>query len=287
MTNPLFQLNYDVLEPIAKSFKDEGEDMVQLHSSTRQRVQSIRKEWIGEAAEKFFEEMETDLLPALQRLAQALFCSQDIASEIMKIIQEADNESAAYFTNDSVGDDLNAGMSELLSSNLGGDDVGEALKATTPAPEDPGSVKPEDDKQAMDSQQQDSGQSEKNSKGGQSQPEATPTGGGGGGSNTPNQGLEGDLKNMGAGIFDQAPPWTTTTGETPRANMPDHIYSSGVSTPPGGTSQPAVPASGSDTTGQSLATDGGSIAAGAAGIAATAAAIGKVIKEIKNREENQ
>jgi hypothetical protein len=94
------------------------------------------------------------------------------------------------------------------------------------------------------------------------------------------------LKNMGAGMFDQAPQWTTTNSGTPRGNMPDHIYSSGVSTPPGGTSQPAAPG-GSETGGQPSTADNGSIAAGAAGIAATAAAIGKVIKEIKNREENQ
>jgi hypothetical protein len=192
-----------------------------------------------------------------------------------------------------VGDDLGGGMSALPSSGPGSDDFGEVLKATTPTPEDPGSVKPEDDKPAMDSQQekgesqqQESGQSEKNSQGGQSQPEAAPTGGGGGGSSTPSQGLQGDLKNMGAGMFDQAPPWTTTTGGAPRGNMPDHIYSSGASTPPGGASQPATN-SGTDTGGQPSTADSGSIAAGAAGIAATAAAIGKVIKEIKNREENQ
>src|SRR5437762_3759733 len=109
MPNNHFQLNYDETVTIAKKFKDEGEDIARLHSETRQRVKDLYKEWIGEGADKFFEEMETSLLPALQRLSHALFHTQDITHEIMKIIQNADEDTAGFFKDQLSGDDFGAG----------------------------------------------------------------------------------------------------------------------------------------------------------------------------------
>lgn len=296
MTNTLFQLNYDLLEPIAKKLKDEGEDMVKLHSSIHKRVQDIRKEWIGEAAEKFFEEMESELLPALQRLAQALFHSQDVANEIMKIIQDADDESASYFTNQLAGDDSGEELSgqaldEFQDDGTSAEEVGsgtseQSLDDSASASSPPESASSEESKQTADRQQQGSGQSEKNSKEEQSETKTTPTGGGGGGSSTPNQGLQGDLKNMGTGIGSQTSQETTASNAAGRENMPDHIYSSGNSSPSGGTSEP-VTNSGLDSSVQSSSAGSGSIAAGIAGVASAAAAAGKVIKDIKEREENK
>jgi WXG100 family type VII secretion target len=84
MAKNILQLNYDELSTIAKKFKDEGEDAFKLHSATRQRVRDLHKEWIGDAAENFFDEMENELLPALQR-SKALHFSQDVVSDIMKM----------------------------------------------------------------------------------------------------------------------------------------------------------------------------------------------------------
>src|SRR5262245_39139413 len=126
MANSFFQLNYDQLTSIAKDFKDEGEDIARLHSTTRQRVRDLHKEWIGEAAEKFFEEMETELLPAVQRLAHALFLSQDMTNEIMKIIEDADEETAGYF---GFADDFGAGLYGSAVGVLLGTATGDVLGA--------------------------------------------------------------------------------------------------------------------------------------------------------------
>jgi WXG100 family type VII secretion target len=295
MTDTLFQLNYDLLEPIAKKLKDEGEEMLKLHSSTRQRVQDIRKEWIGEAAKKFIEEMESELLPALQRLAQALLHSQDVTNEIMKIIQDADDESASYFTNQLAGQDSGGELSTEALDGIpdeghGTEDSGagtseQGLVQTTPASNASSSGTSEETKPTVEDQHQGSGQSEKNSKEGPPEANASPTGGGGGGS-TPNQGLQGDLKDMGVGLGDQASQGATADTGVAKENMPDHIYSSGASSPSGGTSGP-IANSGVNNNGQSSSASGGSIAAGIASIAGAAAATGKVVKDLKGREENK
>src|SRR5574342_272732 len=188
MANSFFQLNYDQLTSIAKKFKDEGEDIARLHSVTRQRVRDLHSEWVGEAAEKFFEEMETELLPAVQRLAQALFLSQDVTGDIIKIIQDADEETAGYFRNQLSGDDFGASLfgramdglqgGPTAPEDFGAAKFGEALDHPAPGPGDSGTPGDHDSTQGSDRG------SQKSEKEKLPETETAPTGGGGGGSSS-------------------------------------------------------------------------------------------------------
>jgi Proteins of 100 residues with WXG. len=90
-------LNYDELGTIVKKFRNEGEDIVQMNLKMRDRVHNLHKDWVGEGADKFFNEMENDVLPALSRLAGALFYAQDVLHKIIKTIQTFDEDTAGYF----------------------------------------------------------------------------------------------------------------------------------------------------------------------------------------------
>ncbi|MGB8213741.1 MAG: WXG100 family type VII secretion target [Anaerolineales bacterium] len=94
------QLEYAELDTIVKKFRDEGEDIVQMRASMHERVLDLQKDWVGAGADKFFSEMENDLLPALARLAGALFLAQDVLLKIIKTIQTSDEETAGYFKGD-------------------------------------------------------------------------------------------------------------------------------------------------------------------------------------------
>jgi WXG100 family type VII secretion target len=314
MANSFFQLNYDQLTSISKSFKDEGEDMVRLHSATRQRVRDLHTEWIGEAAEKFFEEMETELLPAVQRLAQALFLSQDVTGDIMKIVQDADEETAGYFRNQLSGDDFGAGLfgraldglqgGQSAADDFGAGKFGEALGSSptggdgSSASDDFGAAKFGEAVDHSASGQGDSGtpgedgstqgsdrESQKSAKEQQTETEPSPTGGSGGGSSSSSsQGLQGDLKNMGVGSSNQAPQTASAGGEA-SPGTPDHIYSDSGSPKPdeapipkGDESKPGVN-TGSSESGQSSSVGGTGAAAGAAG----AAAAGGAAKAVKGK----
>lgn len=93
----MLQLRYDVLRTIAKQLRDSGEDITLLHTKTRDRVQDLHSMWKGDAADKFFEEMELELLPPLNQTAKTLFAMQDVLLRVMKLVYEADQETAAYF----------------------------------------------------------------------------------------------------------------------------------------------------------------------------------------------
>jgi WXG100 family type VII secretion target len=109
----LLRLDYDELKYIVKAFKDSGEDVVQLHCQTRQKVHDLKGEWMGEGADAFFAEMEEELLPAMARLAQAMFVGQEVLLKIMKIVEDTDLESADTFKRE-VG-----GESEFRPSDMG------------------------------------------------------------------------------------------------------------------------------------------------------------------------
>jgi len=306
MTNSFFQLDYDQLISIAKKFKDEGEDIVRLHSTTRQRVRDLHKEWIGEAAEKFFEEMETELLPAVHRLAQALFLSQDMTNEIMKIIQDADEETAGYFGS---GDDFGASLfgsalDGLQTDAPGADDFGAGALGTPvgaggSSADDFGAGKFGDalDNGPSSSHQGDAGQSfqdnssqgsekgsQQSEKEKQAETESSPAGGGGGSSSSSSEGLKGDLKKMGIGLSDQPSQAAYAGGDSSTGYTPDHIYSSDGSAAPVSTDTPSASNPASDSVPPS-SDKGGAAAAGVAGVAGAAAA-GKAAKVVKEQQDD-
>ena len=308
MAHNHFQLNYDEATSIAKKFKDEGEDIARLHSVTRQRVRDLYKEWIGEGADKFFEEMETKLLPALQRLSLALFHTQDVTNEIMKIIRNADEEASNYFKDQGAGDDFGAGKfgdalnglggiqgpddfgagkfgdaaggqptGDSSSDDFGANKFGEALGGDNSGAGDQGTGQQHD----ADSPQ--GGGKDQKQKDAQTDTKSVT---GGGGSGSPSQGLKGNLKEMGAGLGSVAPQNAETGGGGGAGgptNMPDHVYSDDGSSDSGGIGpQPAGPGGGSSSDNQPAAGAGGA-AAGAAGAAAAGAGAAKAIRGKKKK----
>jgi WXG100 family type VII secretion target len=94
------QLRYDELRVMVKKFRDEGEDIAKLQVKTRDRVRDLHKDWEGDAAERFFKEMEGELLPALSRLSGALLFAQDTLQKIIKIIHDHDEDTKGFFRGD-------------------------------------------------------------------------------------------------------------------------------------------------------------------------------------------
>lgn len=299
MANNTFQLNYDEMINIAKKFKDEGEDIARLHSDTRQRVRDLSKEWIGEGADKFFEEMETKLLPALQRLSLALFHTQDVSNDIMKIIQGADEETAGFFRDRLSGDDFVASRFGAALNDLQGgaesDDFGAGKFGEAVGTPSGGDSSTSDDLGSDHSHEAGSSQSsgeESSDRPQKDQKEETPTeteptsSGGGGSSSSSSEGLQGDLKKMGVGLSDVAPQNAESgvgTGGGDSTNMPDHIYPSDASNTGGAEPKPVE--SGAGNADQPAPSGSGGATAGVAGSVGAAAAAGaaKLIKEQKDK----
>jgi len=94
------QVNYDDMQGIVKSMKNEEEEIMALLKQTKSKVESLHgNQWVGDAADRFFHEMEQVVMPAMARLAHALGVGADVAQEIMNIINQADQETQSFFNN--------------------------------------------------------------------------------------------------------------------------------------------------------------------------------------------
>ena len=305
------RLKYDDLNIISKKFHNEAEDYAQLHSFTLIKVDALRGQWEGEAAEKFFDEMDAVLLPALKRVSQSLDFSQQALVKIMKIIYEADEETVSYFNESGAaagGGEFGAGLFTaagvaagvgVLGGGIAGAVAGGAGGAgagtQTPPPfgsSTPGEAPPEGGQPPAGEPQQT--QTQADAQAAADAPPETPGGGGGGGGGggAGGSGLQGDLKNLGVGLNGSPAVGSSVGGiHLGAENLPDHDFGGGS----GGGLAGGGGAGGAGGTGGGSGDGGGTgapgsgvgdgVAAGVAGIAGSAA-IGGAAKVVKDKQQN-
>jgi WXG100 family type VII secretion target len=94
------KVDHEQMQTISKQFQSNGDEMLALLNQTKQKVEALRgNQWQGDAADKFFIEMEQTVLPAFQRLVDSLHQSSQVALKITQTIQQAEAESKSVFSN--------------------------------------------------------------------------------------------------------------------------------------------------------------------------------------------
>jgi WXG100 family type VII secretion target len=86
------------MSAIVKSFRTEQQEIEALYKQTKSKVESLHNnQWVGQGAEKWFSEMEGQVLPAVQRLIRALDYAGDTAQKIHETIHKHDEETKSFF----------------------------------------------------------------------------------------------------------------------------------------------------------------------------------------------
>jgi len=94
------QVNYDEMQAIIKQLESEEEEIKALFNQTKSKVESLHgSQWMGEAADKFFQEMEGVVLPKTTKMIYALNVAGQVAKQIINIIHQADEETKGFFGN--------------------------------------------------------------------------------------------------------------------------------------------------------------------------------------------
>lgn len=94
------QLNYDEMQAIINQLQTEEDDVKSLFNQTKSKVESLHgSQWMGEAADKFFAEMEGEVLPKTAKMLYALNVAGQVAKQIVNIIHQADEETKSFFSN--------------------------------------------------------------------------------------------------------------------------------------------------------------------------------------------
>ncbi|MCB0079260.1 MAG: WXG100 family type VII secretion target, partial [Anaerolineales bacterium] len=97
---PFVKSPNEKLGEIALRFRHEAEATRAMHRHLFNSASRLRGAWEGQAADAFFAGVESELLPALQRLAEALLFAEVVTRQIITTIREAEIEAAALFQGD-------------------------------------------------------------------------------------------------------------------------------------------------------------------------------------------
>lgn len=89
--------NYDELEQIATGFTNEAQAIEEMFQSIRSGMDNLQDAWIGRGSDAFFAEMNDDIIPAINRLRDALNDGGQVTKEISQTMQDADEEASSPF----------------------------------------------------------------------------------------------------------------------------------------------------------------------------------------------
>jgi WXG100 family type VII secretion target len=93
--------DYEQLEQVATRFANQSEETQQMLEKVRSSMQQLEDGgWIGDAADDFFSEMHSLVLPASRRLQTALDEANRVTKDIVQTIQQAEEEASSRFRSD-------------------------------------------------------------------------------------------------------------------------------------------------------------------------------------------
>ena len=91
------KVNPDELADVQREFQNQSMSIQDMFQKTRQQMETLEPDWVGLGSDAFFEEMQGEVLPAVQRLQEALEQAGMVTGEIVSIFQQADEEASSPF----------------------------------------------------------------------------------------------------------------------------------------------------------------------------------------------
>ncbi|MCB9105668.1 MAG: WXG100 family type VII secretion target [Anaerolineales bacterium] len=111
MSNTI-QADYEQLESIAGNFGKEADNSTAMTARVRKSYEDLKNGgWLGRGAEAFFNEMDSEILPALERFFAALEKGQSVTQQIVGDVRQTEEEAAGLFKGDGAASTGGAGAS--------------------------------------------------------------------------------------------------------------------------------------------------------------------------------
>ena len=98
MPAPKVRADHDGLAQIAKRFNREADQTRQTTRSLKKQLDVLQSgDWVGKGANKFYQEMNGNVLPSLTRLSNALEAGGRTTLKISQIMKQVEDETSALF----------------------------------------------------------------------------------------------------------------------------------------------------------------------------------------------
>lgn len=116
----VIRVDYEALSKIASRFQNEAEAIQQVLQMVRGAMTPLQDGgWIGQGSDAFFNEMESDIIPAMSRLTDALTQAGGVSRQIAEVMQSAEEEAGSPFRASETGSNGMFVPQDWLS-NMGG-----------------------------------------------------------------------------------------------------------------------------------------------------------------------
>jgi len=90
--------DHDALSQIAQRFGAESEKSRQSVSKIKNKLEVLKGgDWVGKGATKFYNEMDSAVMPSMNRLVNALDMAQKVTVRISALMKQAENDAARNF----------------------------------------------------------------------------------------------------------------------------------------------------------------------------------------------
>ena len=115
MPSPKVRVDHDALQAIARTFGQGADATGKMLRQLKSAMGVLQSgDWIGQGASKFYEEMNSRVLPAVQRLNSALAESAKLTGQISQLMKQAEEEAARILRGEG------AGVVGVIAAALGG-----------------------------------------------------------------------------------------------------------------------------------------------------------------------
>jgi WXG100 family type VII secretion target len=135
MSTAVVRCHYDDLRQVSQAFQQQSQSAQQLLQNLRSTIAVLQGgDWVGQGASAFYQEMDSQVLPTLQRLAGALEAAAQNTSQISQTMQGAEDAAARVLRGSANGaGTLFAATGGLASPGRGGGSGG-GLSSPVPGP---------------------------------------------------------------------------------------------------------------------------------------------------------
>lgn len=90
--------DYDRLEQLAGRFANQAQVIQQMLQGVRGSMDPLESGgWVGRGSDAFFSEMNSEVLPASERLQQALEEANRVTKHIIQTVKQAEEEAGSAF----------------------------------------------------------------------------------------------------------------------------------------------------------------------------------------------
>lgn len=104
MPAPRIRVDHDLLKTIAQSFGQGADATGTTLRQLKSAMGTLRGgDWIGQGATKFYQEMDSEVLPSVQRLKSALAESARVSNQISQLMKQAEEEAARLLRGEGLG----------------------------------------------------------------------------------------------------------------------------------------------------------------------------------------